>query len=61
VTAAPTPWAEAPDSNVAPVLEVEDLCVTFRTESGTVSAVDHVRLSLGQGEIVGVVGESGCG
>ena len=61
MTAAPTPWAEAPDSNVAPVLEVEDLCVTFRTESGTVSAVDHVRLSLGQGEIVGVVGESGCG
>jgi oligopeptide/dipeptide ABC transporter ATP-binding protein len=61
VTAAPTQRDLAPDSNGAPVLEVEDLCVTFRTESGTVSAVDHVQLSLGQGEIVGVVGESGCG
>jgi oligopeptide/dipeptide ABC transporter ATP-binding protein len=61
VTTASTQRAEAPDSNVAPVLEVEDLCVTFRTESGTVSAVDHVQLSLDQGEIVGVVGESGCG
>jgi oligopeptide/dipeptide ABC transporter ATP-binding protein len=61
VTVAPTQRDRAPDSNGAPVLEVEDLCVTFRTESGTVSAVDHVQLSLGQGEIVGVVGESGCG
>jgi oligopeptide/dipeptide ABC transporter ATP-binding protein len=61
VTAAPTRVDAAPDDNAAPVLEVEDLCVTFRTESGTVSAVDHVRLSLGEGEIVGVVGESGCG
>jgi oligopeptide/dipeptide ABC transporter ATP-binding protein len=61
VTAPSTRGAEASDANAAPVLEVEDLCVTFRTESGTVSAVDHVRLSLGHGEIVGVVGESGCG
>jgi oligopeptide/dipeptide ABC transporter ATP-binding protein len=61
VTAAPTQRAEVPDTDATPVLEIEDLCVTFRTESGTVSAVDHVRLSLGQGEIVGVVGESGCG
>jgi peptide/nickel transport system ATP-binding protein len=44
-----------------PVLEVEGLTVTFRTESGTVSAVDGVDLTLGRGEIVGVVGESGCG
>jgi oligopeptide/dipeptide ABC transporter ATP-binding protein len=47
--------------DVAPVLEVRGLSVTFTTESGTVCAVDKVDLTLGQGEIVGVVGESGCG
>jgi len=47
--------------DVAPVLEVRGLSVTFTTESGTVSAVDNVDLTLGQGEIVGIVGESGCG
>ena len=44
-----------------PLLEVRGLSVTFMTESGTVSAVDNVDLTLAQGEIVGIVGESGCG
>jgi len=48
-----------PDADA--VLDVRGLSVTFRTESGTVSAVDGVDLTLDRGEIVGVVGESGCG
>lgn len=44
-----------------PVLDVHGLTVTFRTEVGSVSAVDHVDLRVAPGEIVGIVGESGCG
>ncbi|GLZ40274.1 ABC transporter ATP-binding protein [Actinokineospora sp. NBRC 105648] len=43
------------------VLTVRDLSVVFRTETGPLSVVDKVDLSLDAGEIVGVVGESGCG
>jgi peptide/nickel transport system ATP-binding protein len=45
----------------APVLEVRGLSVTFSTEAGPLSAVDGVDLTLAAGEIVGIVGESGCG
>jgi len=43
------------------VLEVENLRTEFHLRSGTVGAVDGVTFTVGAGECVGLVGESGCG
>jgi len=43
------------------LLEVEHLCVTFATEVGAAKVLDGVNLTIRTGEIVGLVGESGCG
>lgn len=45
----------------SPILTVEDLRVTVRTDEGTAQILDHVSLHLPKGRIFGVVGESGCG
>lgn len=43
------------------LLEVKNLRTVFDTYDGVVKAVDGVDLSINRGEIIGVVGESGCG
>ncbi|MGW5358944.1 ABC transporter ATP-binding protein [Actinopolymorpha pittospori] len=50
-----------PSPDAGTVLRVRELSVRFTTEDGTVSAVDQVDLDVGAGEIVALVGESGCG
>jgi peptide/nickel transport system ATP-binding protein len=44
-----------------PLLEVHDLTVEFATRRGAVQAVQHVDVTVGKGETLGIVGESGSG
>jgi peptide/nickel transport system ATP-binding protein len=44
-----------------PLLEIRGLKTHFATDDGMVQAVDGVDITIGRGETVGVVGESGCG
>jgi peptide/nickel transport system ATP-binding protein len=44
-----------------PLLDVSGLTVEFSTRRGIVKAVQHVSISVGKGETLGIVGESGSG
>lgn len=43
------------------LLEVENLTTVFQGDYGTSTAVDHVSFHVDKGEVVCIVGESGCG
>ena len=49
------------DKNTKPLLEVQNLKTYFFTEDGVVKAVDGVDFYVSPGEVLGLVGESGCG
>jgi peptide/nickel transport system ATP-binding protein/oligopeptide transport system ATP-binding protein len=44
-----------------PLLEVQNLSIHFFTEEGVIRAVENVSFEIYSGEILGLVGESGCG
>ena len=44
-----------------PLLAVRELRVEFATDDGAAKVLDRVDLDVGAGEVVGLVGESGCG
>ncbi|MBP2626133.1 MAG: oligopeptide/dipeptide transporter, ATPase subunit [Firmicutes bacterium] len=44
-----------------PLLDVQELSVSFATYAGEVKAIDEVSFQVFPGEAIGIVGESGCG
>jgi oligopeptide/dipeptide ABC transporter ATP-binding protein len=49
------------ERHVGPLLEVKGIKTHFFTQDGVVKAVDDVTFTIGHGQTLGVVGESGCG
>ncbi len=45
----------------APLLDIDGIVVDFSTRAGDARVLDHVSLDVAEGEILGIVGESGCG
>ncbi|WP_169544035.1 ABC transporter ATP-binding protein [Sneathiella aquimaris] len=43
------------------LLRIKDLVVDFKTRAGNARVLNHINLDLKEGEILGIVGESGCG
>lgn len=48
-------------SHSAPILQIQDLSISFETEYGRVQAVTDLNLHVSKGETLAIVGESGCG
>ncbi len=48
-------------STDTPLIQMEDLAVTFHTPRGAFRAVRNASIEIARGEVLGLVGESGCG
>ena len=53
--------AEVEVMAIDPILSIQHLRTSFFTDEGEVPAVDDISLDIYPSEIVGIVGESGCG
>jgi peptide/nickel transport system ATP-binding protein len=51
----------AAKAGTGPLVEVRDLTVSFASTQGPVQAVNGVGFEVGAGEVLGLIGESGCG
>ena len=49
------------DTQTTPLLSVRNLKTYFYLDEGTVKAVDGISFDVYPGQVVGIVGESGCG
>src|SRR3546814_6643197 len=56
-----TPTANIAVAKTVPVLEFENAIISYFTRAGEINVVPNVSFTLGQGEALGLVGESGCG
>ena len=54
-------WQPEAEKGNEPLLEIRNLRTYFFAEEGVVKAVDGVDLTVNRGEVLGLVGESGCG
>ena len=55
------PAAATREALAGPVLDIERLSIEFHSRRGVARVVDAIDLTIGRGEIVGVIGESGSG
>ena len=61
MTAAVNSTMPTPSASEEHVLEVKGLRTSFYTRAGVIRAVTGVDFHVNKGEILGLVGESGCG